>query len=273
MPFINVKGLDFYYELTDFRIPWQKRDQTLIFLHGLHGSIKYWNHYQVAFFSRYFNVLTIDQRGHGKSYKPSSGYIIENMADDIHEIMKALQIDHANLVGASMGGVVSLQMALAFPSAVKSLVMVDSFPNSPAPLTGVIQSWIDAVEKKGYEKLMETFNQDNPGLFSKQYLKNRPNFIEYDDREVLNNLMPAEAFIGCCRAIQNYDASNRLGEIKQPSLLITSNEGLGYDSAMMMKAKMANASLWTPQGVGHLVNIEIPDDFNQHLLEFLQSIK
>ena len=110
-------------------------------------------------------------------------------------------------------------------------------------------------------------------LFSSAYLKNRPNFIDFDDQEVLNNLMPAEAFIQACKAIMQYDARERLPEVISPALLITSNEGLGFESAKVMKQKMKNARVWASEGVGHLINIEQPDLFNQHVLDFLLNIR
>ena len=272
MPFTSVKDLEFYYEHTDFTVPWKSEPENLLLLHGLHGSLKYWSHFQVGFFSQYFRVLNLDQRGHGKSNKPASGYSIENMAYDAYQVMRKLNFTPAHIIGASMGGMVTLQLALAFPEAVKSIVLVDSFPYSPGPLKQVIKSWIEQVKEKGYAKVMETFNKDNSGsLFSKRYLAERPNFIDYDDQSVLNNLMPAEAFIGACNAIMEFDARERLSEIKVPVLVITSNEGLGFESAQLMKDKMPNAELWTPEGVGHLINIEEPDLFNRQVLTFLQQ--
>ncbi len=84
--------------------------------------------------------------------------------------------------------------------------------------------------------------------------------------------MPAEAFIGACNAIMEFDARERLSEIKVPVLVITSNEGLGFESAQLMKEKIPNAELWAPEGVGHLINIEEPDLFNQTGINFFTAI-
>lgn len=273
MPFTTIKDLEFYYEASDYTVPWKTEPEKLLFLHGLHGSLKYWNHYQVAFFSRYFQVLNLDQRGHGKSFKPASGYSIENMAYDAYQVMRKQNFTPSHIIGASMGGMVTLQLALAFPEAVKSITLVDSFPNSPVPLKGVLDAWIDQVKEKGYAKVMETFNLDNgASLFSEKYFKERPNFIDYDDKAVLNNLMPAESFIGACNAIKEFDVRKKLHQIKVPILIITSNEGLGFESAKLMCDKMPNAKIWAPDGVGHLINIEEPDLFNNYVFDFLKNI-
>jgi len=168
-----------------------------------------------------------------------------------------------------MGGMVALQIALDHPDFVHRLVLVDSFPYSPDPLKGVIRSWIDQVKEIGYAKVMETFNDDNPSLFSKEYMQNRPNFIDSDNEDVLNNLMPAESFIGACQAILNFDIREKLKMIRVPTLLITSNEGLGFDTAKLMKREMPYAEIWVPEGYGHLINIEAPEIFNNKLYAFL----
>lgn len=273
MPFISTKELEFYYEISDFTLPWEKQPKNLLFLHGLHGSLTYWKHFQVGFFSKYFRVLNMDQRGHGKSFKPADGYSIEEMADDVYRIIKQLNLTPTHVVGASMGGMVTLQLALAYPDAVESIVLVDSFPYAPVPLQQTIDKWVSQVNAKGYAEVMRTFNTDNASaLFSESYLNKRPNFIDYDDKSVLGNLMPAEAFNGACEAIKQFDARDRLPEIKIPSLIITSNEGLGFESAQLMKERMPNAEIWAPEEIGHLINIEEPDLFNNHVLEFLQRI-
>ncbi len=270
MAFIKVGELEFNYELTDFTVPWEDDADKVLLLHGLNGNLKYWKHYQVGFLSQHFQVLNIDQRGHGKSYKPAYGYSIENMAYDIYQIVRKLYYCPAAIIGASMGGMVALQLALAYPEIVKSIVLVDSFPYSPDPLKDVLNQWISQVNEKGYAKVMETFNSDNQSsLFSSAYLKKRPNFIDYDDKDVLNNLMPQEAFMGACQAVKDFDVRSRLSEIKVPVLLITSNEGLGYESALLMKDKIEKSEIWAPEGIGHLINIEEPDLFNKRLLEFL----
>jgi pimeloyl-ACP methyl ester carboxylesterase len=56
-------------------------------------------------------------------------------------------------------------------------------------------------------------------------------------------------------------------------LLITSNEGLAYESALLMKERIEKAKIWSPEGISHLINIEEPDLFNKRLLEFLLETK
>ena len=104
MPFAHVNSIDLHYEIADFTRPWEGEPQTLVFLHGLHGHLQWWRWYQMAHFAQYFRVIALDQRGHGRSFKPAGPYSIETMADDLFHLLRLLDIEQVHLCGASMGG-------------------------------------------------------------------------------------------------------------------------------------------------------------------------
>jgi 3-oxoadipate enol-lactonase len=55
------------------------------------------------FFKKYYRIITLDNRGWGKSDKPPGPYTIKMMADDTLSLMNHLGIDKANVLGVSMG--------------------------------------------------------------------------------------------------------------------------------------------------------------------------
>jgi len=85
--------------------------------------------------------------------------------------------------------------------------------------------------------------------------------------------MPDTAFVGCCRAIQQFNVFERLGQIAAPVLVVTSNEGMAYEEGLRMVQRLPQARLWAPPDVGHSPHIEIPEEFNRHVLEFLRSVE
>lgn len=273
MPFARINGIELYYEVTDFTRPWEGEPETLVLLHGLHGHLLWWNYYQVAAFSQEYRVVTLDQRGHGKSFKPAAGYSIEIMADDVRELLRHLNVTQAHIGGASMGGMVTLQFALAYPEMVRSLILVDSYPYTPKVIQQALEKWIADTQEKGYAKVMETFNDDYAtALFSAGFWERCPEFPAFETRLVLDNLMPDAAFIGCCRAIQRFNVLDRLGEITAPVMIVTSNEGMAYEEALRMHQQLPCSELWAPEGVGHSVHIEIPQEFNRRVLQFLKKV-
>jgi 3-oxoadipate enol-lactonase len=274
MPFATINGLELYYELTDFTRPWEGEPETIVLLHGLHGHLQWWNYYQVPALAQQYRVLTLDQRGHGKSFKPAAGYSIEVMVSDLYELLRQLNVPKVHLGGASMGGMVSLQFALEHPDMVRSLLLVDSYPHTPKAIREALEHWIADTAAKGYARVMETFNDDYAtALFSPGFWERQPHFPAFETELVLKNLMPDPAFIGCCRAIQQFDVSARLPEINAPALIVTPNEGIAYEEGMRMHQQLARSELWTPENVGHSVHIELPDQFNRRVLQFLSTVE
>ena len=247
MPFARVNDTELYYEVADYTQPWGGAAETIVFLHGLHGHLRWWHWFQTAFFAHHYRVITVDQRGHGKSFKPAMGYTIPNMAGDVHQLLTGLGISGAHLCGASMGGMVSLQVALAYPELVRSLVLVDSYPHTPEVIRSAIEIWVRDTEARGYPAVMATFNDDYAAaLFSPEFRQRHPEFPKYETKLVLDNLMPDAAFIGCCRAIQQFNVVERLGEITAPVLIVTSDAGMAYTESLRMHRRLPHAQLWAP---------------------------
>jgi pimeloyl-ACP methyl ester carboxylesterase len=99
--------------------------QTVLFLHGLGSSLKFWRSQLEATAAKGYRVIAIDQLGFGKSDKPATfPYSTEAFAENVDEVLGLLQIDSAILVGHSMGGQTALSTALRFPARVKALVLV-----------------------------------------------------------------------------------------------------------------------------------------------------
>lgn len=98
----------------------------LLVLHGLFGSLANlgWHSKQLA---EDFAVIGVDLRNHGDS--PHAGEMdYPVMAEDVKELMDALAIKPAALIGHSMGGKVAMQLALSHPDYVERLLVVDIAP-------------------------------------------------------------------------------------------------------------------------------------------------
>ena len=106
-----------------------KEGPKLVFLHGLMGSAANWRRIRPAFEQGY-QVLTYDQRGHGRSFQPKTGYAPDDFADDLKNILDELDwAEPIYLVGHSMGGRNALNFTHRFCERVKALVIEDIAPN------------------------------------------------------------------------------------------------------------------------------------------------
>lgn len=119
MPRAELDGVSIYYELTG------NAPATYVYCHGLGGSGAGFTEDDVAFWSRYFRVLSWDNRGLGRS-SPAAKYSVPLYARDLDLLMEQLGIERALIHGVSWGGVLAQQFALDYPQRCAALVIDSS---------------------------------------------------------------------------------------------------------------------------------------------------
>ena len=107
MPRIAIGDCQLYYERHGAGFP-------VVFVSGLNGYGAYWRD-QIPSFAKRFEVITHDHRGIGQSDHCRVSYTVERMATDVIELMDALGIDRAHVVGHSTGGAIAQILALQHP--------------------------------------------------------------------------------------------------------------------------------------------------------------
>lgn len=137
MPAIKVyRGIAKLSSVDLFFMDSQKGDLVIICLHGRCGRAETWYDFIQQYGNRY-RIIAPDQRGHGLSSSPESGYTDQKMADDIIELMEYLNIKSAILVGHSMGGAVAGYLAALYPQYVIAAAILDKSaagPEKPSPM-------------------------------------------------------------------------------------------------------------------------------------------
>lgn len=101
----------------------------LILLHGNGEDHNYFK-YQVDTFSRYFRVIAIDTRGHGKSPRGEAPFTIVQFAEDLHAFMEEHDIKQTHLLGFSDGGNIAIVFTLKYPQMVDKLILNGANLNS-----------------------------------------------------------------------------------------------------------------------------------------------
>lgn len=102
------------------------KGSTIILLHGLGMQNTVWQP-QTDILEKNFDVVTFDMLGHGQSSLPPEKPQLSDYADQVRSVMDALGISSAHIAGHSMGALIGLEFALAYPDRVRSV----------APLNGV----------------------------------------------------------------------------------------------------------------------------------------
>ncbi len=101
---------------------------------GFSANLDDWNHLapRSEDLSKHYKVITLDNRGTGRSSKPEGPSSIKTMADDVSGLLTYLEIEKAHVLGVSMGGMIAQEIVLRHPDIVDALVLVCSSPGGKA---------------------------------------------------------------------------------------------------------------------------------------------
>ena len=104
---------------------WGGSGQAVVLLHGLASNARIWDGVASRLAGAGLRVVALDQRGHGASEQPGSGYDFATLGRDLSAALAALGIERPVLAGHSWGANVALQFAADRPGALAGLALVD----------------------------------------------------------------------------------------------------------------------------------------------------
>jgi pimeloyl-ACP methyl ester carboxylesterase len=104
---------------------WSGSGQAVVLLHGLASNARIWDGVASRLAGAGLRVVALDQRGHGGSGQPGSGYDFATLGRDLSAALAALGIERPVLAGHSWGANVALQFAADRPGALAGLALVD----------------------------------------------------------------------------------------------------------------------------------------------------
>ncbi len=257
MPKLYVCDINLYYEVNG-------QGHPILFIHGLGSSTRDWEQ-QVPLFSKHYQVVTFDTRGHGKSDKPPGPYNISLFATDTAELIKGLDLPPPHIVGISLGGMIALQLAVSVPDLVKSLTIVNAGPEF---IVRTIKEHLLVLQRQfivrllGMRKMGEVLSKR---LFPKpEQEKLRRLFVE---RWAEND---PRAYRDAMRAIVGWSVTDLLSTIQCPTLVIAADQD--YTTVALKEAyvaRMPRAELEVISDSRHATPVEQPEKFNKALMAFL----
>src|SRR3954464_5320489 len=98
---------------------------ALVLIHGMVNSSRHWEEVALRLADRY-TVIAPDLIGHGDSATPRGDYSLGAHAASIRDLLAVIGIDHATIVGHSLGGGVAMQFFWQFPQRTERLVLISS---------------------------------------------------------------------------------------------------------------------------------------------------
>lgn len=257
MPKLPANGIDLYYERTG-------EGQPILFIHGLGSSSRDWE-MQIPFFSKQYQVVSFDLRGHGQSQKPPGPYSMSLFAKDTAELIKSLGIAPVHIVGISLGGMIAFQLAVDNPELIRCLVIVNAGPE--VVVRTMKDRWnvfmrFATVRLLGMRTMGEVLSKrlfpkdeqaDIRKLFVERWAENDP-----------------PAYSDTMRAIVGWSVTGQIHTIKLPTLVIAADEDYTHVSAKeAFVSRMPQAKLVVISDSRHATPVDSPVKFNEVVDSFL----
>jgi pimeloyl-ACP methyl ester carboxylesterase len=250
--------------------------EPLLLLHGLGGSADEWMGVVPRLAER-FRVLAPDAPGHGWSEKPAGyRYSVESYVQMAVALMDTLGIGCAPAIAVSGGGVVALALALEHPERISKLVLVDAaglgrevawrYRVATLPLARYALRRARRREIEAFGRAMCYDRRRLPEGWVERRLR------------IWHSPGAVDAFIATARAGlslrgQRFDFSRRLGELRQPTLLIWGRQDpiLPVAHALAAQRAIPQAELHIFERCGHVPMWEYPQEFAERVLAFLTA--
>ena len=224
---------------------------------------------QWAAVSRETHAIRYDARGFGSSADPRRPYTLHG---DGMEILDALEVERAAVVGCSMGGYAALDMAIALPHRVSALVLVSATPSGWTHSADIIAQW-EAVDEAYERRGVDAANE----LEMKMWLDGpfrAPDVVDRDIRRmaamVNSVLLERQARFEIEPGDLEPPAVGRLAEVGVPVLVVTGELDQPNTLAGSFEiARGSGAEHVEIENAAHFPNLERPAEFNRVLTAFL----
>jgi pimeloyl-ACP methyl ester carboxylesterase len=247
----------------------------LLFLHGLGGLWQNWLLNIPAFMPSH-RVIAPDLPGFGRSQMPSGRISIQGFARVIDALCERLDISNPVVVGNSMGGFIGAELALAFPTRVRRLVLISAAGISAEnmwrePIMAVGRLMAVGAARTGVKQL-PVVTRPRLRRAALQLVVRYPERLSVPLAAELVVGAGTPGFVGGLDAVLGYSFRERLPEIEVPTLIVWGRNDILIpveDAYEFQRLIGSNARLEIFDDTGHLAMLERPSRFNALLADFI----
>jgi 3-oxoadipate enol-lactonase len=265
MPKVRANGIELFYEESGAGEP-------LLLIAGFACDHTNWRKLAPLLASTN-RLITFDNRGVGQSGSPETRYSIHHLAQDTIGLLDAIGLDSVHVAGHSMGGQIAIEMALACPERVRSLILLSSCAKMDERGSTVIELWGDL------PKLVDpatAIRLSLPWIYTTRFYE-RPGAIDQVIQEILANPFPptVSGIYQQSRAITSYDASARLRKIKCPTLVVVGDEDIlgGPPLSADLAHHIPGAQLVILKQAAHSLLTESAETTAASMISFLSDLR
>ena len=241
--------------------------QPLIILHGLMGMLDNWQSHAREL-AKSYDVISVDQRNHGKSPHSNEPFTYEAMTQDLEELMDDLFLSDVVLLGHSMGGKTVMRFAQDFPMLVDRLIVADIAPKAypvhhHMVLKGLRNVPLEQLKKRteADEYLAKYIGEQGV----RQFLMKSLYWKEKGKLDWRFNLDVIE------RDIEFMGAPITAGSYDGPTLFLSGSKSdyILPEDRESIKSHFPQAKIEVIQNAGHWLHAEQPNSFMEAVQSFL----
>lgn len=238
----------------------------LILSAGLGGSGHYWSPNLPAL-AEYYRVVTYDHRGTGRSDRALPDTVtVEQMGDDLLEVIGALGVDSAAVMGHAAGGVASLAASLKAPDRIAFQALVNAWSRPDPHFARCFDARLALLRHSGpraYLAAQPIF------LFPATWISEHSAELDAELETQLEHFAGAETYEKRIAALCGFDVDARLGEVAVPTIVIAAADDMLVPSTCSERLAegIPGAELAMMGWGGHGCNVTAADSFNQLFLE------
>ena len=237
-----------------------KGKDALVLIHGWTCNLDNWRE-QIPELSKRNRVIALDLPGHGQSDKPEIKYTMDLFANAVDAVMRDAKVDHAVLVGHSMGTPVARQFYRKYPQKTLAIVIVD----------GGLRLFGTKEMRDGFLAMFRSPGyKESGGQMLSQMMANLPAAEQERGKASFANT-PQYVIVGAMEAMGD-EALYAPDKINVPVLAILAKSPFWpADTEQFLHSLAPDLEFQMWEGVGHFVMLEKPKQFNDAVIAFLNK--
>lgn len=264
IPYLRAMLHHTTYQLEPHK-PW------VTFVHGAGGSSAIWFK-QIRHFSKHFNVLLLDLRGHGRSKELSlhnlKEYSFERVGNDIIEVLDYLKVKKTHFVGISLGTIIVREITERFPTRTASMIMGGAIMQ--LNLRGQILMRMGNSLKSFIPYLLLYRLLAHVVMPSEKNKESRILFINEAKKLYQKEF---KRWFGLAAQVNPLLRYFRINDSGIPTLYVMGSEDYMFLPSITKLVKNHKSSqLHVIDDCGHVVNVEHPEEFNKTVVDFLNTL-